>query len=272
VVCTIVICCAVAVPLVVLPALQTPPTSEQNTIKNAVTKAINYIKGTDQSDALLMLNVIYRRFGIQEFANAVQHYDQILANNPYAAPTLRVFRRIAVHDNPLHAGDMQVVTAPLDLITAPALYCDLDGLPSDYGQQLMTAIGEEGYYVTHVLLACIWIKENGCSVPPPVQVENVYRSTASLINNDTVVTDLELEAASFLYVAGQGSRVDRAFIDNVLATQNADGGWSETSGLGTNSYYHASVLGLLLLLHVEYPKSAYPPMLSPPTPAPANSP
>ena len=272
-VCVIIACCVVAVPLVIQPALQPHSNSELSDVHRAITKAINYLKDTDKPDALLMLNAIYRRFGIQEFANAAQRYDQIMADNPYSGPTLRVFRRIAVHDDIRQTNDMTEVAAyQLDSITAPALYCDVDGIPTNYNQTLLNDISDGGYYVTHVLLACIWIKENGCNVLGSAQVESVYQSTASLIDNDPVVTDLELEAAAFLYVAGQGSRVNQNFVDEVLATQNSDGGWSETSGSGIVSYYHATVLGLLLLLHIEYPASSYPPMLAPPTPTPTSSP
>jgi hypothetical protein len=78
-----------------------------------------------------------------------------------------------------------------------------------------------------------------------------------------VVEDIELEAAAFLYLAGQGSRVDNAFVERVIAIQNYDGGWPDTRYNLDDSDWHSTILGLLLLLHVEYPADSYPPVLAP---------
>jgi hypothetical protein len=178
---------------------------------------------------------------------------------------MRLFRRIADHDNPLQAWDLQEVTEDVDRVTILALYCDQLGL-SNTGYQLMLeqAISLGDYMLTHALLACIWIRENGCEVPlPDGFIENMYQANAALINDDSVVDDLELEAATFLYFAGQGALVDQCFVDRVVAAQNPDGGWSLSSSTLSDSDWHASVLGLLLLLHVENPSDSYPPMLAP---------
>jgi hypothetical protein len=81
-----------------------------------------------------------------------------------------------------------------------------------------------------------------------------------------VVNDLELEAAAFLYEAGQGALVDHAFVERVIATQNYDGGWLGSSDKQGDSDWHTTVLALLLLLHVEFPANSYPPMLAPASP------
>ena len=62
----------------------------------------------------MMLEVMYRRFGISEFADALQIYDQAIDANTQDAPIMRVFRRIADHDNQLQPGDLQSVTYDLD--------------------------------------------------------------------------------------------------------------------------------------------------------------
>ncbi len=252
------------------PAPTTTPASTEapGALQPAVTNAINFFEEPREPNdpyALLMLDVAHRRFGIATFADALQRYDQILATLPDKAPLMRLFRRIADHDNPLQAWDLQEVTEDIDLVTIFALYCDQLGV-SDVEYQLMfeqaTSIGD--YMLTHTLLACIWIQENGCEVPMPEGfIENIYQANAMLINDDSVVDDLELEAATFLYFAGQGALVDPLFIDRVIAAQNDDGGWSLSSNTPGDSDWHASVLGLLLLLHVEYPSDSYPPMLAP---------
>ena len=113
------------------------------------------------------------------------------------------------------------------------------------------------------LLAVIWIQENNCSVPiPRSQVDQLYLANAALIDDDSVVTDLELEAAAFLYFSGHGSLVDQDFPNRVITAQNGDGGWSLSSKDPGNSYWHSTIVGLLLLLHLEYPAQSYEPTIS----------
>ena len=238
-----------------------------NSLERAVANAIDFFEESREPIepyGLLLLDVMYRRFGIAEFADALQLYDQELVERPEQAPMLRVFRRIADHDNQLQDGDLGEVSEDTDLITVPALYCDRQGLPSTYPALLERVVDLGGYILQHVLLACIWIQENGCEVPVPDGfMENLYLANAALIDDDEVVDDLELEVAAFLYLAGQGALVDDAFVERVIVVQNDDGGWPGSSDFPGDSYWHASVLGLLLLLHVAYPADSYPPVLAP---------
>jgi hypothetical protein len=213
-----------------------------------------------------MLNVLYRQFGVIAFADSVQTYDQIMAIDPGAAAYMRVFLRIADYNNTLQPGDMQSITDALDLITTPALYSDRTPLPTDYSQTLNQSYYEGGYDLTHVLLACIWMQDNGVQVPMPSGfVENVYNATAALVGNGSVVTDTNLEAAAFLFEAGQGALVSNDFVTRVIAVQNSDGGWPSTTDTPTpaGSYWHSSVLALMILLYTENPSNSYPPMLAP---------
>jgi len=246
-----------------IPTLRTSSSQPQD-LQHAVTKAISFFWGSPPSSILLMLNVMCRRFGIVEFADALQRYDQALTDNPQQASLLRVFRRIAVYDNPLEAGDLQAVTDDIDRVTVPALYCDRFGLPEDYPEHLQQAANLGDYMLTHALLAWIWIQENGCNISlPDGFVEDLYNANAALIHNGAGgVTDLKLEAAAFLYLAGQGAMVDPAFVDRVIVVQKIDGGWAPSSDTQGDSNWHTTVLALMLLLHVEYPADSYPPMLA----------
>jgi hypothetical protein len=234
------------------------------TTVQAIADGTSYFSNSQEPYALLLLDVLYRRFGVAEFADSLQRYDQILAENPDNAPLLRIFRRIADYNNTLLPEDFFAVTADVDKITVPALYSDRGNLPDDYVQQLNDAANSGGYLLTHVVLATIWLQDNHCDIGYDFK-EAVYQTTAGLVDDDQVVTDLELEAAAFLYVAGQGALVDGAFVERVIATQNYDGGWSYSSGMLESSNWHTSVLGLMLLLHVEFPAASYPPMISTPT-------
>jgi hypothetical protein len=87
----------------------------------------------------------------------------------------------------------------------------------------------------------------------------VYRNNAELINSDSSVYDIELEAAAFLCLAGQSERIDNSFIEQVIANQNADGSWDSPD----IEKWHSTVLGLILLMHLQHPSNSYPPMLAP---------
>jgi hypothetical protein len=261
----IVVLCAIVVVIVSLlavPLLLLPGRLEA--LQNAITKAIDYSEEIRNPYELLMLNVMYRRFGITAFADSLQLYDQELSERPNEAPLLRVFRRIADYDNQLQPGDLDAVSVDIDQITVPALYCDRLSFSDRYADILEQATIMGGTLFPHIVLARIWTEDNGCEWPgPESSMETVYRGTAELIGDDPLVDDLKLEAAAFLYLGGRGSRVSDNFIDRVLATQNNDGGWSYSSDIQGESVAHATVLALMLLLHVQNPADSYPPMLAP---------
>ncbi len=247
--------------LIMPPYLHTMPDLEL-----PIKKAISFLELSNEPHALLWLDVIHRRFGIEEFADSLQRYDQVLNELPGEQLQLHVFRRIADYDNPIQQRDLERFVG-LDSIVVPALYCDRFGLSDDYAELLENNVSFGEYELTHVLLAVIWMQENGCEVPlSDSSIKNLYRANAALINNDSVVEDLELEAAAFLYLAGQGGLVQNFFIERVIAAQNDDGGWSISGDSQDDSGWHPTVLGLLLLLHVEFSLNSYPPILSPLSP------
>jgi hypothetical protein len=179
---------------------------------------------------------------------------------------LQLFRRIADYNNIVSDDNFDEVTYDVDKITIPALYSDRRSLPSDYPAMLNEYANEGEYLTTHALLAVIWLKENNCTLALPDNfTTSLYHGTSALINNDSIVSDLEIEAAALLYEAGQGSLVDSSFIQHVIAAQNVDGGWSTFSDTSIVSYWHTSVLALMLLLPVAFPHDSYPPMLAPPS-------
>ena len=229
-------------------------------LSTAISNSIEFLKESNEPHTLLWLDVMYRRFEIEDFSNAKSNYEQILANNPSQASQLRLFRRIIDYNNTLIINDFNSIIVDLDKITVPALYCDKINLPNDYSKKLEEAINNGGYLLTHVLLASIWFEENGCQIPLSENlIERVYRDSAKLINNDSTVEDLELEAAAFLYLARKGSLVPNSFIKKVITNQNIDGSWGEK-----DHTWHTTVLGTLVLLHIKYPSNWHPPTLSQP--------
>ncbi len=230
----------------------------QKNYSEPVLKAINYFMTSPEPEAMLWLDVMYRRFGIDEFTNALHVFDQMMLWSSDKA-YVNLFRRMADYDATVNSMELERVTNELDLITLPALYCDRLDLPSNYSSLLIDGASEGGYKLTHVLLAWIWLQENGGEVELPEGfVEDMYLANAALINTDSTITDVEMEAAAFLCLAGQNELVDESFIDQVIAAQESDGGWG-----GTSKRWHTTVLGLLYLLHMEFPSDSYPPILAP---------
>lgn len=241
--------------------------SSNRTLSEAIENATNYLQVTSEPYAFLWLNVAYRRFNISLFSDSLQRYDRaILQTSPENQSALRVFRRIADYNNPLQEGDLQSVTGQIDKLTVPALYCNRYGLPSNYADTLLKAASSQDYMVTHALLALIWINENGYSFSMPTEYyDYLFRANVGLINDDAVVTDVELEAAVFLSLAGQSSIIPTGFFKSVVAAQKIEGGWSVSNLSAESSNWHSSVLGLILLLHEQYPDRLYPTMLAPAT-------
>jgi len=179
-------------------------------LNTAVANAIDFFKESREPHALLWLAVMHRRFGIEEFAAALQRYDRVLIEQPEQAPLRRVFRRIADRNNPLQPEDWDAVTLQSDRLIVCALYCDRLGLPASFAAMLQKAANAGGYYLPHVILTWFWIRENGGALALPEGfMEGVYRASAAMINdNPLMVSDLRLEVAAFLHLAGQGALVD----------------------------------------------------------------
>jgi hypothetical protein len=252
-ICAILFCGPLIIPLQLQATTSVP---------QAIANAIGFFAEEREPYALLWLDVIHRRFGIEEFADGLQRCDREILRRPEQAAMIRIFRRMADHSSQLQDGDLEEVSAETDRITVPALYCDRMGLPENYVVMLERMARRGRYMLTHVVPAWIWIQENGCRISLPAGfMESIYRDTAAIINEDQVVNDLELEAAAFLCLAGQGAQISRAFVERVIATQNEDGGWLIDSDKPGQSDWHPTIMALVLLLHASHPADSYLPML-----------
>lgn len=223
-----------------------------------VAKAIDFLRGTREPYALLFLNVMHRRFGVEEFADALERFDEVVAERPDEAPLLRVLRRIGDAENPIVPDDWDHVTKHTDRMLVSALYCDRLGLPDSFPEVLDRAVQQGGYFLTHALLSWVWIQENGCELAlPDGFVDDMYGRVAAIIDeNPTMVNDIKLEAAAFLCLARQTSRVDVGFVQRVMLIQNDDGGWGRPDagwGRPDESSWHSTILALIILLHIEIP-------------------
>ena len=223
-------------------------------VRSAIASAIDFLKDTREPHALAFMTILHRRCGIEEFADCGKRYDEVLPD--HSDRVLRVFRRIFDADNPINPDDWEHVIVPTDRLMISALYCDRLGLPPSYAEALATAVGQGGYAATHALLSWVYIQDNGCKLDlPDGFVEKMYSAVAAIIDEDpTVIHDINLEAAAFLCLARQGARVDRGFVERVVALQNDDGGWGAVDA----SNWHATVLALMILAHVSFPDTGAP--------------
>ena len=229
-------------------------------VRTTVANAISFLDRVREPHALLFMGLIHRRCGIQEFADCLERYDEVLPEHPDRAPVLRVFRRMFDADNPLQPDDWEHVTIQTDRLLVTALYCDRLGLPSDFVEVLGRAVSQGGYAATHALLSWIWIQENGCELAAPAGfVEGMFRNVAAIIDEDpTSVNDIKLEAGAFLCLARETARVDLGFVRRVVRFQNDDGGWgtpAEGAGNPDESSWHSTILALIIVLHVRFPET-----------------
>jgi hypothetical protein len=197
------------------PTSTTQPVSQE--LQQAINHAITYLNQTEHPIGLMMLNVIYRQFGIQEFKDTLQRYDQLYASSN--DPLIPIWRRIADYDtSAVKPEDFDAVTDPLNRLTIPALFSDRRSLPDDYVDRLTNAvatgfdavsrstdaanINDGAYLLTHVLLATIWLQNNNCSLQLPEGfISDLYEMNSALIGDGSQVDDIQLEAAAFLYEA-----------------------------------------------------------------------
>jgi hypothetical protein len=235
-------------------------TEEQ--VRTAVARGIVFLNRTREPYGLWFMSMMHRLFGVPEFADALKRYDQVVAERPKEeAAVLRVLRRLNDANNPLQPDDWNHVYILTDQLLACALYCDRLGLPPEFAATLEKGVISGGYAATHVLLAWIWLRDNGCRLAVRDGfVEDMYRANAAILEDrPNMVNDLKLEAAAFLCMAGQGHRVNPNFVRIVVSIQRADGGWGKLDTPNPDnpdeSSWHSTTLALLLLLHVKFPAS-----------------
>ena len=228
-------------------------------VRTAIANGIRFVNRTREPYGLWFMGMMYIRFKIPEFADALKRYDEEIAARPKEAPVLRVLRRLLDANNPVDLDDWEQLKIHTDRVLAAALYCDRLRLPDRYAEVLENGVKAGGYHATHVLLAWIWLNDNRCKlVMRDGFVEDMHRAVAAILEDrPNIVNDLKLEAAAFLCMARQGKRVDPRFVRLVVSIQRVDGGWgipdTPNPADPDGSSWHTTTLALLLLLHVEFP-------------------
>jgi hypothetical protein len=238
----------------------------------AVEAAVAYLDRVADANpqAFHAMDVLYRMYGIEAFAHAPQRLHRYMeeSTDQAALAFARVFGRlIAVTemDNDgkgwVEYAPMMIAKGGLNLITIPALYCDQLEFPPCYDTTLKAGAGAGGYFVTHVGLALMWMRENGCTAPVPKGFEaSVIEGIAAIPNHNDNVTDLEIEAASTLYYMGRGDLLSPSFLRAMLDAQREDGGWPMHSK-SADSNWHPTFMAIWTLIEAREPGLAKGPMV-----------
>ncbi len=137
---------------------------------------------------------------------------------------------------------------PWDDLVLRSLYCDVYGYSDEDFRVLGTLSPDGGYTDTHVLLALLFLRENGCYDRP--EREFAIRTVSDMLvraaEQDGDWSDLFSERIVFLYWAGEGARVKPEWIDRIVSAQEQDGGWADEAwGEGSNP--HSTGLSMLAL-------------------------
>lgn len=137
---------------------------------------------------------------------------------------------------------------PWDDLVLRSLYCDVYGYSQEDFRVLGSLSPDGGYVDTHVLLALLFLRENGCYERPErdVAIERVSDMLLRSAEKDGSWSDLFSERIVFLYWAGEGDRVKPEWIGRIVRAQGRDGGWSDPSW-GDGSNPHSTGLSMLAI-------------------------
>jgi len=247
--------------------LQVPsPAPESSTARAdaALERALDYLAGLEANPHLLLsLDLFHRRFGYERFRDSLARYDEVMAHAPPdAALELRALRRMLDPNNAMGPEDRSPCVPTVDRLTCPALYCDRLPAPPAYAMMLRGSVETGRYLLTHVGLTMMLARDLGCTglVPADVQTATISGMT-KLVARDGRVTDLELEAATFLTYLGYGDHVAEGFTEDVLAGQRPSGGWAlDSASPQQPDSWHATCNAAWYLLESRPASGVRPPM------------
>ena len=225
----------------------------------AISAALAHVADPAQQDNDLMITLTWleRLHGITlPYSPSGEMLARIQAatngGDPFLGRQLRSWQRLFDPTYQLAPADYDALTG-IDAMTLSAVHChqfpvdDADMLAwSGYGNQ-------GGYGTTHVLLALLWAIDNDCAMPSSYNsalldetIADVYAIAAG---GGTALTDVRLEAMTFLAAAGRHDLIQASWVDLVLNSQQPNGGWLAAPG-DFNTTDHTTILGLWLLLQL----------------------
>lgn len=202
----------------------------------------------------LLADVVARRFRVAALGGM---WPMFLETVVTADSGARLYARIGDAARTATQADLAALEG-VDAATGPALFCGSLPYPSGYAALLAEDLGKGGYETSHVLLALLWIRDQGCTDPTPVGfLEQVLAANVALIDDDHVsITDLEVEAAALLAAMGAPGRIPAGFLPGLLAAQLPSGAWR--AGPGEPPLGHTTGLAMWYLHELRFPGSSIP--------------
>lgn len=231
----------------------------------ALERALDFLTGSEPNPHLyLFLDMFHRRFGLGRFLDARARYDELMERStPDKLPELRALRRMLDPNNAIEPEGRDPCVPTVDRLTCPALYCDRMAAPPSYVEKLHAALAAGRYILTHVGLTMMVARDLECRgfVPADVEAAAIDGMTR-LISRDGRITDVELEAATFLTYLGYGDHIPEGFTDEVLAGQRPDGGWALDSAESQQpASWHATCIAAWYLLEFRPASGVRQPMV-----------
>lgn len=205
----------------------------------------------------LILDYLQRKYGLDRRFSATVTPITFAEQSGEDPDEYAALRRIA-YPNDLVDKLSPRLTDPVTLMNITAANCDHIPLPKDFKNLPETNIDKGGYFLTHVMFALKMMKDNSCSYyseADTTKISNqVAEKTTALITRADTIPDLRYEAIAFLLDSGRRDLVQEAWMGQIIAEQQPDGGW-RLDKLQPNSD-HTTMLALWALLAYTQPDVA----------------
>lgn len=244
--------------------------AETSLSKEAVStnKAAAYISDSYalfQPNQKLLMTYIQRKFDIADLIppELTSFNYALRLQNP---EEMEYIYRI-VDPNSLMDQPPKAVASEISRLTIASANCDRFPLPTNFWKSVDRQIVAGGYELTHIALALVLLRDNGCALPPIAATveDRVVSGMLALADDAQTLADLRYESMVLLQMLGRHDLVKKDWINAVLAEQLPSGGWAAEAN-STKESDHATVLAFWALLEYQYPESEEPLILRPSTP------
>lgn len=237
-------------------ASRTDSTMSSEDVDAAIAAGSAYLESNAAELPALLVPVVDYLHRMNPEAVAAPRVQRLRAAAEDPASDAAIFVRLVDADVRMTAERLNAEDDEINVITAPALFCDRIRPPDSYAATLDTATVTGDYELTHAALADQWMVELGCDAErgPERRAEQVDRLVA-LVRAAGPATDLGMEAIAILTYTGNADRVEDAWITAVVDAQRSDGAWGKEPGGPASD--HATAMALWALLGSSRPDAAH---------------
>jgi hypothetical protein len=137
-----------------------------------------------------------------------------------------------------------------DDVLLPVVYCDVHEISTTTKESLLTLLKNGEYETTHGFLALLWLEERNCNDVVQADKEAVAKIIRQELQSTYEFGDLYAEQVAFLQYGGYDHFVTDKKIENIIASQSANGGWRTKQGsdfFGKEENSHTTALAVWAL-------------------------